>query len=118
MAMVFVAVTTFFTIVPITPGNLGTFQWIVIGIIKQTYGTIPKEVAVGFSIIFHFMNLLPIWITGLFFLFKDHFGIGVKEIGKQSLKTRFQNHHDDNLHADESEISDETAPDFQTRQKD
>ncbi|MBD3216884.1 MAG: flippase-like domain-containing protein [candidate division Zixibacteria bacterium] len=88
MAMILVSITAFFTTVPITPGNVGTFQWIVIGILKQVYGgDVTKEVAVGFSIILHFLNLLPVWITGLFFLFRDHFG--VKEIRKESLKEQF-----------------------------
>ena len=118
MAMVFVAVTTFFTVIPITPGNLGTFQWIVIGIIKQTYGVIPKEVAVGFSIIFHFMNLLPIWITGLFFLFKDHFGIGVKEISKESLEEDIKREKEEAQLGSAVEVENESAPDFKTHHKD
>ncbi|NIP41955.1 MAG: flippase-like domain-containing protein [candidate division Zixibacteria bacterium] len=96
MAMILVAITAFFTTVPITPGNVGTFQWIVIGILKQVYGgDVSKEVAVGFSIILHFLNLLPVWVTGLFFLFRDHFG--VKEIRKESLEEEFP---DTNGHPD------------------
>ena len=88
MAMVFVAITAFFTTVPITPGNVGTFQWIVIGLLKQFYGgDMPKEVAVGFSIILHFLNLAPVWACGLFFLFIDHFG--VSEIRKESMSSEF-----------------------------
>jgi uncharacterized protein (TIRG00374 family) len=87
MAMVFVAITAFFTTVPITPGNVGTFQWIVIAVMKQVYGDMPKEVAVSFSIILHFLNLLPVWLCGLFFLFRDHFG--VSEIRKESMQSDF-----------------------------
>jgi uncharacterized protein (TIRG00374 family) len=98
MAMILVAITAFFTTVPITPGNVGTFQWIVIGILKQVFGgDVSKEVAVGFSIILHFLNLLPVWVTGLFFLFRDHFG--VREIRKESLEEEFPDtngHSNDN----------------------
>jgi len=87
MAMVFVAITAFFTTIPITPGNVGTFQWIVIATFKQIYDQMPKETAVGFSIILHFLNLLPIWICGLFFLFRDHFG--VSDIRRESLAADF-----------------------------
>jgi len=47
----------------------------------------PKEVAVGFSIILHFLNLAPVWACGLFFLFIDHFG--VSEIRKESMSSEF-----------------------------
>ena len=88
MGLVFVAITAFFTTIPITPGNVGTFQWIVIGLLKQFYGgEMPKEVAVGFSIILHFLNLIPVWTWGLLFLFIDHFG--VSEIRKESMASEF-----------------------------
>jgi len=105
MAMIFVAITAFFTTVPITPGNVGTFQWIVIGTLKQVYGgDMPKEVAVGFSIILHFLNLLPVWVCGLLFLFLDHFG--VSEIRKESMTTEFP---DDNKTANGKRIDDQEA---------
>jgi uncharacterized protein (TIRG00374 family) len=88
MSMVLVAVTAFLTTIPITPGNVGTFQWIVIGLLKQIYGgELSKEVLVGFSIIYHFLNMAPVWVTGLFFLFRDHFG--VSEIRKESMEEEF-----------------------------
>lgn len=88
MSMVLVATTAFLTTIPITPGNVGTFQWIVIGLLKQIYGgELSKEVVVGFSIIYHLLNMAPVWITGLFFLFRDHFG--VSEIRKESMEEEF-----------------------------
>ncbi len=107
MGLVFVALTAFFTTIPITPGNVGTFQWIVIGILKQVYGgDVSKEVAVSFSLILHFLNLAPVWICGLFFLFKDHFG--VSEIRKESLEVDFpgDNGNGNGKHADQAQKAD------------
>jgi len=112
MAMVFVAITSFFTIVPITPGNVGTFQWIVIATLKTIYKDLDKEIAVGFSIILHLLNLAGIWILGLFFLFFDHFG--VSEIRKESMQAKFpdeNNGDSDNIHNDVSSMTDEVKND-------
>jgi uncharacterized protein (TIRG00374 family) len=112
MAMVFVAITSFFTIVPITPGNVGTFQWIVIATLKTIYKDLDKEIAVGFSIILHFLNLAGIWILGLIFLFLDHFG--VSEIRKESMQTKFpdeNNGDSDDIHSDVSSVIDEVKND-------
>lgn len=92
MAMVFVAITSFFTIVPITPGNVGTFQVIVLATFKTIYKDLDNAIAVAFSIILHFLNLAGIWILGLFFLFRDHFG--VSEIRKESMKSAFPDEND------------------------
>jgi len=88
VSMALVAVTAFLTTIPITPGNVGTFQWIVIGLMKQIYGEgLSKEVVVGFSIIFHILNMAPVWITGIFFFIHDHFRVG--EIRKESIGEEF-----------------------------
>jgi uncharacterized protein (TIRG00374 family) len=97
MSMVLVAATAFLTTIPITPGNVGTFQWIVIGLLKQIYGgELSKEVVVGFSIICHLLNMTPVWATGLFFLFRDHFG--VSEIRKESMEEEFPEANGDSDH--------------------
>jgi uncharacterized membrane protein YbhN (UPF0104 family) len=56
---------------PITPGNLGTFQ-IACVFSMTTLFNVPKESAVSFSIVLHLLDLVPIFIGGLLFLYLDH----------------------------------------------
>lgn len=70
-AVVILAVNSLLLMFPITPGNLGTFQ-IACVFSMTTLFHVPKESAVSFSIILHIMDMVPIFIAGLFFLYLDH----------------------------------------------
>jgi hypothetical protein len=54
---------------PITPGNIGTFQWAVIGAFKLF--DVPKSGAVPFSLVMQFMDVAPVFIVGILFLFTN-----------------------------------------------
>lgn len=70
-AIVILAVNSLLLMFPITPGNLGTFQ-IACVFSMTTLFHVPKESAVSFSIILHIMDIVPIFIAGLIFLYLDH----------------------------------------------
>lgn len=69
-AIVILAVNSVLLMFPITPGNLGTFQWACVAGMALFH--VGKSEAVSFSIVLHIMDLVPVFIAGLFFLYLDH----------------------------------------------
>jgi uncharacterized protein (TIRG00374 family) len=82
-AIVILAVNSLLLMFPITPGNLGTFQVACI-FSMTTLFNVPKENAVSFSILLHIMDLVPIFIAGLVFLYLDH--IRFTELREEALE--------------------------------
>ncbi len=70
-AIVILAVNSLLLMFPITPGNLGTFQMACV-FSMTTLFDVSKENAVSFSVILHILDLVPIFIAGLIFLYLDH----------------------------------------------
>ncbi len=70
-AIVILVLNSVLLMFPITPGNLGTFQ-IACVFSMTTLFNVPKENAVSFSIVLHLLDLVPIFIGGLLFLYLDH----------------------------------------------
>lgn len=70
--IVVVIVNSFLLMVPISPGNIGSFQFIVIGVLHEFFN-VPKAEAGAFSIVLHFMDIFPVFMIGIFFLFTSHF---------------------------------------------
>jgi len=81
-AMVILAINSVLLVFPITPGNLGTFQWACVA--SMALFGIDKESAVSFSIILHIMDLVPVFLMGLVFLYWDH--MRYKDIRDEALK--------------------------------
>ncbi|MFH1894160.1 MAG: lysylphosphatidylglycerol synthase transmembrane domain-containing protein [Candidatus Zixiibacteriota bacterium] len=81
-AIVILAVNSVLLMFPITPGNLGTFQWACVAGMALFH--VGKSEAVSFSIVLHVMDLVPVFMAGLFFLYLDH--MRYSEIRDEALK--------------------------------
>jgi hypothetical protein len=62
VAMVILIVNTLAIMIPLTPGNIGTFQ--VACIIGLGFFGIPKDEALGFSIFLHLFEVGPVFLLG------------------------------------------------------
>lgn len=71
-----VCVTTFSTMIPAGPANIGTYQFGYIMAFKIF--NIAKETAFAVSIINQFITIVLVALAGIFFMWKDH--INIKEL--------------------------------------
>lgn len=69
-AMVILIINTLAIMIPLTPGNIGTFQ--VACIIGLGFFNIPKDEALGFSIFLHIFEVGPVFLLGLIASFSQH----------------------------------------------
>ncbi len=69
-ALVILAVNSLLLMFPITPGNLGTFQWACVFSMTTLFG-VPKESSISFSVVLQIMDLVPVYIAGILFLMTD-----------------------------------------------
>jgi len=69
-ALIILIVNTIVIMVPISPGNLGTFQFACI--FGLSFFGIPKESALSFSLVLHLAETLPVVALGLYFSFSTH----------------------------------------------
>ncbi len=69
--VVVVIVNSFLLLIPISPGNIGSFQFIVINVLHEFFG-VPKAEAGAFSLVLHFMDIVPVFAIGIYFLFTHH----------------------------------------------
>ena len=70
VAMVILIVNTLAIMIPLTPGNIGTFQ--VACIIGLGFFGIPKDEALGFSIFLHVFEVGPVFLLGFIASFSQH----------------------------------------------
>lgn len=68
-AVVIIVVNSLLLMFPLTPGNIGSFQWAVILAFKL-FG-VPKSEAVPFSLVMQFMDIAPVFLVGIIFLFSN-----------------------------------------------
>ena len=69
--VVIVIVNSFLLLIPLTPGNLGSFQLIVKGTLVELF-RVPASEAFALSVVLHFMDVVPVFIIGICFLFTHH----------------------------------------------
>ncbi len=72
-AVVVIIINYLALMVPVTPGNIGSFQLAVVAGLN-IFG-VPKTEAVLFSVILYLVDMLPMMALSAFFLFKEHFSI-------------------------------------------
>jgi len=87
-AIVILAVNSVLLMFPITPGNLGTFQWACVAGMALFH--VGKSEAVSFSIVLQVMDLVPVFLAGLFFLYLDH--MRYSEIRDEAIKESEDGH--------------------------
>ncbi|HVM31959.1 MAG TPA: lysylphosphatidylglycerol synthase transmembrane domain-containing protein [bacterium] len=76
------AVANLGILIPNAPGGIGLFEFIGVALLLP-YG-IPKETAVGYMFLLHFLLLIPITLMGLYFFAKE--GLHFKDIGKKEIQ--------------------------------
>ena len=79
-AFVVMILTVFASAIPAAPGYLGTFQ--VAMEIALGFFSIPKEEALGFSLVAHITQILPVVIVGLIELFRARLPLWPSQLGK------------------------------------
>ncbi|MFH1699944.1 MAG: lysylphosphatidylglycerol synthase transmembrane domain-containing protein [Candidatus Zixiibacteriota bacterium] len=72
-AVVVIIVNYLALMIPITPGNIGSFQLAVVA--SLNIFSVPKTEAVLFSILLYIADMLPLIILAGFFIFKENFSI-------------------------------------------
>jgi uncharacterized protein (TIRG00374 family) len=77
-AVVVIIINYLALMVPVTPGNVGSFQLAVVA--GLNIFKVPKTEAVLFSVILYLVDMLPMIALSSFFLFKEQFSIS--EIGE------------------------------------
>jgi len=83
-AVVVIIINYLALMVPITPGNLGSFQLAVVG--SLNIFSIPKTEAVLFSVILYVIDMVPMFALSSFFLFREHFSISEVSEDKKLMK--------------------------------
>jgi uncharacterized protein (TIRG00374 family) len=79
-------INTIALMIPITPGNAGTFE---IAVSRSlTAFAIGRSDAVLFALALHIIDFLPIFTLGLYFMRSEH--ISIKEIKKQQEESDFK----------------------------
>ncbi|MBK7091597.1 MAG: flippase-like domain-containing protein [bacterium] len=69
--VVVVIINSFLLMIPISPGNIGSFQIIVISVLHELF-KVPRAEAAAFSLVLHFMDIVPVFVIGIYFLFTNH----------------------------------------------
>lgn len=72
-AVVVIIINYLALMVPITPGNIGSFQLAVVA--GLNIFSVPKTEAVLFSVLLYLVDMIPMIALASFFLFKEHFSI-------------------------------------------
>ncbi|MFH2056671.1 MAG: lysylphosphatidylglycerol synthase transmembrane domain-containing protein [bacterium] len=67
--VVVIIVNSILLLVPISPGNIGSFQLAVFGALAMF--SVSKSEAVAFSLVLHLMDLAPVFLVGIGFLFTN-----------------------------------------------
>lgn len=85
-AIVVMVINTVALMIPITPGNAGTFELAVVATL-MAFKKIVRSDAVLFSLALHVLDLIPIFVLGFFFLHSER--MTLKELEAEGEKERF-----------------------------
>lgn len=80
-AMVILIVNTIVIMVPVSPGNIGTFQ--LACIVGLSFFGISKDQALGFSILLHIAEIGPVFVLGSIASFSEH--VKIREFQTEEL---------------------------------
>jgi uncharacterized protein (TIRG00374 family) len=83
-AFVVMIFTVFAAAIPAAPGYLGTFQ--VAMELALRFFSVPKEEALGFSLVAHITQILPVVIVGLIELFRARLPLWPSQLRKEELE--------------------------------
>ncbi len=68
-------------LIPNAPGGIGLFEFLGAGLLFVSFN-IPKEMAVGYMFIVHFLVLIPITLLGFYYSTREHLSLGRLEAEK------------------------------------
>lgn len=80
-AMVILIVNTIVIMIPVSPGNIGTFQ--LACIVGLSFFGIAKDEALGFSILLHIAEIGPVFVLGTMASFSEH--VKIREFQTEEL---------------------------------
>ncbi|MBN2226896.1 MAG: flippase-like domain-containing protein [candidate division Zixibacteria bacterium] len=83
-AMVLMVVNTLAVMIPITPGNAGTFELAVLATLSLFFGRIGKSDAALFGLALHIFDILPMFVLGYLFLHIEK--ITIREIDVEEVE--------------------------------
>jgi uncharacterized membrane protein YbhN (UPF0104 family) len=69
-AMVILIINTVLIMIPLSPGNLGTFQFACI--LGLSFFGVHKAEALSFSLVLHVIEIVPVALLGMFYLIISH----------------------------------------------
>ncbi len=78
-SFVVLVITTISIVVPSSPGYVGTYHWLCM--ISLSLFAVPESPALGYAIVIHAVNMLPVALVGVAFSLKE--GIKISKIGRQ-----------------------------------
>jgi len=85
-------INTIALMVPITPGNAGTFE-VAVSTSLAAF-SVDKSEAVLFALALHILDVLPLWVMGMAFLKSKK--VSIREIRAQHRDKRLTNEVDEN----------------------
>jgi len=106
-AMVILIVNTIVIMVPVSPGNIGTFQ--IACIVGLSFFGISKDQALGFSILLHIAEVGPVFVLGSIASFSTH--VRIREYKTDELMAEKERLATEPLIVDEkTDLLDDPAP--------
>ncbi|MEW5925388.1 MAG: lysylphosphatidylglycerol synthase transmembrane domain-containing protein [Candidatus Zixiibacteriota bacterium] len=100
-AIMIMVINTIALMIPITPGNAGTFEWAVA--VPLMAFKIPKSDAVLYALALHILDLIPIFVMGLFFFKTER--MSLKEIKEEGEKEEIIQEVQEEMAADKGKES-------------
>ena len=85
-AALLMAIVNLGILIPNAPGGVGLFEFLGAGLLFVSYG-IPKEMAVGYMFLVHFLVLVPIILLGFYYSTREHLNLGRLEDEQAREKT-------------------------------
>lgn len=86
-AALLMAIVNLGILIPNAPGGVGLFELLGAGLLFVSYH-IPKELAVGYMLLVHFMVLVPIILLGFYYSTREHLNLGRLEAEREQEKEK------------------------------
>jgi len=71
--LLLVVVINMGVMIPSSPGFIGVFQYLCV--VSLSFFAVPKETALGFSVVFHAIQYIPVTLLGWFYLTRMHLSL-------------------------------------------
>ena len=85
-AALLMAIANLAILIPNAPGGFGLFEFVGVALLVP-FG-IPKELALGYMLVVHFVVWIPVNLLGLYYMSREHLSLGKLEKSRESDSTR------------------------------